>query len=532
MKCSLLFNSLFIAALSGLALAAKDDCDKIDKYFISIAKQHGEKDSYNKYTTLLNYCGINNKGAITDLDVCTYCLTEAEANKVIGYSSIQSLILNGSSGMQDNGYEGLKSCGDKTIFPGGISKLSKLQSLDLFGISTFKKGNIASLPKSVKKLSLSSKSVPQFVINEVGKLSNIQDLTLIDTSETKLNKLDLSPLANIKKLTFVHRDASDSTKKYNLDASMLKKLNKVTSLTIEHYVLNQKGFDALMKYVPNLTELTFRSCGFEQNVNINSLKNLTKLTSLEFDDTYFYCLDDYIEFDTEHICRLSSIPKFIYSMTNLKKLNLYGQNNPHVNLIGNLKNLEYLDLSGTGLKEIPSGVYTLKNLKYLSLRSNHIKKVPNNISNLKKLQTLDLSVNEELTSVPKSVCTLETFDYSSDNVEKICSAKPTTTKAKTTKAKTTKAKTTKAKTTKKTAKKTTKKATTNKVTKKSTKKATTKKVNNTKSKTKVATSTVDGKCGKGYGACKSGYCCSQYGYCGKTKAYCGTGCQAGFGICN
>ncbi|ORY74946.1 subtilisin-like protein [Neocallimastix californiae] len=49
---------------------------------------------------------------------------------------------------------------------------------------------------------------------------------------------------------------------------------------------------------------------------------------------------------------------------------------------------------------------------------------------------------------------------------------------------------------------------------------------------KKVTSTVEGRCGNGYGSCHSKYCCSASGYCGKTSEYCSVGCQSNFGICN
>ena len=291
---------------------------------------------------------------------------------------------------------------------------------------------------------------------------------------------------------------------------MLNKLNNLTSLTLEYYVINKNGFENLIKYHPNLKELVFDDCAFDENVNLDSIKKLTKLTTLEFNRVYGYCDEDYTVFGES--CPKSTIPKSVYSLTNLKKLTVSEHNNPNVNLIGNLKNLEYVDLSYTELNEIPSGVFSLNNLKYLNVRGNNLKEIPNEISNLKKLETLNIIFNDDITSVPYSVCNLKNFEYDTDNskIVKICSSKPsTTTKAKTT----TKTKiTTKAKTT--------------------TKPSTTTKTKSKTTTTKVPISTVVGKCGSEYGACKEGYCCSKWGYCGQSTDYCGAGCQSGFGKCN
>jgi len=41
----------------------------------------------------------------------------------------------------------------------------------------------------------------------------------------------------------------------------------------------------------------------------------------------------------------------------------------------------------------------------------------------------------------------------------------------------------------------------------------------------------NGECGKGKGKCPSGECCSKYGYCGTSDKHCKTGCQSEFGTC-
>ncbi|OUM59505.1 carbohydrate-binding module family 18 protein [Piromyces sp. E2] len=492
MKSTLFFKSLFITTLSRLALAAKDDCTKIENYLE--AKGYYETEPY---LFDLNFCRNNSQGKVTSIEMYTYCLSEKDVNRIIGFTTIRNLSFNSNNGYHSSGSDHLRSCGNSKYFPSGISKLTNLRYLDLFGINTYKKGDISKIPKSVKILSLSYENVPQFVINEIGKLSNIEEITLIDSNKTKLNKLNLAPLANMKKITITRNDHSGMYKKYYLDSSMFKSFSKVSSLTIEYYVFNQKNFNTLMKYVPNLKELNFKSCGFDKNVNIKALKNLTKLESLEFDGTFDYCSDEYVVFD-DYYCPLSNVPKFVYSMTNLKKLNVNRQNNPHVHLIGNLKNLEYLELGNTNLKTLPSGITSLKNLKYHGLQFNELKELPNSISNLKKLETLNVKFNEELSSVPRSVCNIKNFIYDNGNkkIKKICSSQSTTSTNKTTKKTTT---------------------TSSKVA--------------TKTTTKVPVSTVEGRCGKEYGACKEGYCCSQWGYCGKSTSYCGTGCQSTFGQC-
>ena len=97
MKCTLLFNSLFIAALSSNALAAKNDCDKIYSYLDSKGVYYDEGNGANKYSDLINSCEVNGKGNVTKLDTYTYCLSENDVNKIIGYSTIEELVLDSNT---------------------------------------------------------------------------------------------------------------------------------------------------------------------------------------------------------------------------------------------------------------------------------------------------------------------------------------------------------------------------------------------------------------------------------------------------
>jgi len=460
MKCTTFLISLFIAAFSNIALASINNCEKINNYLEAKGKHYNEGNGYNKFTELVNSCVMNSYGIVTKLDLNTYCLEEKDVNKILEFTKVETLILNSNNGYHSIGIEGLRSCGESDFFPSGISKLTNLKSLDLFGISVYKKGDIASLPKSVNKLSLSYKQIPQFVINEIGKLYKIEDLTLIESPENQLNKLDLSPLSNIRKITFTRDDHSSVHKKDYLDPSMFKKLSNVYSLAIELYVFNQKNFDTFIKYIPNVKELRLKSCGFDENVNIDSIKNLTKLETLKIYGVHRYCTEDYTVFDDQP-CPLGKVSKSVYSMKSLKTLNLYNQNNPYVDLVGNLENLEYLNLGDTELTYIPKGVFSLKNLKYLNLSYNKLEQIPDQIENLKKLRTLNVYMNYDLRSIPVSVCKINYFNYSHTNstLYKICHGE--TTMTMTSRSYTsTRTRTTRKSTTTKTLFKTTKKSTT------------------------------------------------------------------------
>lgn len=80
-----------------------------------------------------------------------------------------------------------------------------------------------------------------------------------------------------------------------------------------------------------------------------------------------------------------------------------------VDLLGDMVQLEVLDLHNNSLKNIPPSLIKLTNLKTLNVNENHIQTLPDDIGDLTSLSTLELSRNE-LQLVPVSLlqCTLLT----------------------------------------------------------------------------------------------------------------------------
>ena len=101
----------------------------------------------------------------------------------------------------------------------------------------------------------------------------------------------------------------------------------------------------------------------------------------------------------------------IAKLTNLKILKLYGCGITKLtSAIGELKNLEVLDLGGNYLKILPPEICKLTKLRELSLQRNGLAELPDEIGNMVSLGQLDLS-NNKLTSLPLSLYMLHYLFY-------------------------------------------------------------------------------------------------------------------------
>jgi len=120
-----------------------------------------------------------------------------------------------------------------------------------------------------------------------------------------------------------------------------------------------------------------------------------------------------IDINNGNGCQMNiSIPPSIGRLQQLKELNLYGALDPRdiskqasvtpskikrlPQEIGNLSNLEILDLGRNGIQEIPIQIQTLINLKILKLDFNDIHEIPSFISKLKNLKELHMCENGKM----------------------------------------------------------------------------------------------------------------------------------------
>ena len=108
--------------------------------------------------------------------------------------------------------------------------------------------------------------------------------------------------------------------------------------------------------------------------------------------------------------RLTSLPNSIGNLTNLKEL-IVNSLTSLPDSIGNLTNLiKVLNLEGSDLTSLPDSIGNLTNLEKLDLHSSDLTSLPDSIGNLTNLTELRLSKNQ-LTSLPKSFGNLTNLEY-------------------------------------------------------------------------------------------------------------------------
>ncbi len=118
---------------------------------------------------------------------------------------------------------------------------------------------------------------------------------------------------------------------------------------------------------------------------------------------------------------ITSLPPEIGNLTNLEKLNLW--DNFLTSLpqeIGNLTNLRVLFLYRNYITSLPSNMGNLNNLRFLGLGGNSLTSLPSDIGNLTNLEILLLK-NNSLTSLPDSIVNLKPFDWLDLGYNQLCS---------------------------------------------------------------------------------------------------------------
>ncbi|XP_043940465.1 volume-regulated anion channel subunit LRRC8D-like [Protopterus annectens] len=279
--------------------------------------------------------------------------------------------------------------------PKAVFDMSDLEVLSLEFMPDVKFPDMVSQMVSMKELHLlySPAKVDQNALSLFKK-----QLLVLHVKFTKVREIPLW-IYTLKTLRELHLSGSLNSENKMIPLESFKELRNLKILVIKSNIF--KIPSSINDVALQLTKMIIENDGTKL-VFTNSLKNMVNLSELQLEN-----------------CKLEQIPKVIFSMTSLQKLDLksnaiwsvkdisnfiylkrltclrlWHNNIPSVpNTISNIKILEQLFLSNNKLTDLPSGIFMLKKLIILDVSNNLIKILPEEIGQLEALQNLTISDN-------------------------------------------------------------------------------------------------------------------------------------------
>ncbi|XP_050108013.1 disease resistance protein RPV1-like [Malus sylvestris] len=252
------------------------------------------------------------------------------------------------------------------------------QSLNIEHINLMGCTSLVEIPLCIRQLN-------KLTVLNLGYCSKLRNLPEMPGN---IEYLDLSSTAIEELPSSVWFNANIST----LDIQWCKDLKNLPSCGCKLKLRNLSfwGCSSLGKFseLPrNLTELQLTETAIK--VLPSSIEHLSHLKKIEL----------------ESCERLASLPTSICKLNSLERLNLTGclkfQCFPHI--LEPMEHLNFLSLSETAVKELPSSVENLIGLQTLQLyRCKKLKSVPKSIYNLNSLQTLTFGGCLKLRKLPQS----------------------------------------------------------------------------------------------------------------------------------
>ncbi|EEF37348.1 serine/threonine-protein kinase bri1, putative [Ricinus communis] len=227
------------------------------------------------------------------------------------------------------------------------------------------------------------------------------NLTYLNLSTCGLSGQTPSDLHRLSKLVSLDLSGNDLEFDFNTNGleNILANLTELIDLDLSEVNMSLISSEAFLNLSSSLRTLRFSDCSLRGN----------------FDG-------DFARFKSLELFDLSYNNDFVLNMTtanwpsSLRSLNLYATGSSGELLehsIGNLKSMEYLDLSFNNLFGlIPTSLGNLESLEYLYLRNNNLSgSVPHTLGNLKQLKFLDLSSNHFSGQIPDIYADLRKLEF-------------------------------------------------------------------------------------------------------------------------
>jgi len=226
-------------------------------------------------------------------------------------------------------------------------------------------------------------------IASYSKLTELQFYRFEDNIEINLESLTLS------KLEFNHVYLGPRSNRYSgfvVPEKVIKTIKNVDEVNILGYKITQGTIDSLAT-LNNVKKIYMHDGGFDEGLDFINFSHAKSLTTLHL---HSFTKGPELGVFPESLCQLKK----------LKSLEVESKLTTLPKCIGNLKNLENLDLAYNYLTEIPKEIGNLTKLKSLGFYYNKFTTLPSFLKNLTKLEKLELTSND-LIEITNPICNLK-----------------------------------------------------------------------------------------------------------------------------
>lgn len=234
--------------------------------------------------------------------------------------------------------------------------------------------------------------------------TSLQFLRILDISHNKLEKFSAPPacLTNLVEINLSHNKLQ-TIPKWIFDSKCQLKIVNISYNSLSELDEHLCGNSINVMFMPRLCELNLQNCGLDGE-RLHFISKCINLETLIISNGQndIPSVNNHIDsFEVDIIEKCSNLKSFCASNVGMSFLNY---------TFGNLKYIQYLDLSHNFLTWLPDSFCNLEFLKICKLNSNLIYFLPVDFGNLKHLKEIYLNDNN-ISDLPDSFQFLINMEY-------------------------------------------------------------------------------------------------------------------------
>eukprot|EP00833_Pecoramyces_ruminatium_P018577 jgi/Orpsp1_1/1192609/evm.model.d7180000094593.1 len=229
-------------------------------FYANAQEYQNECNKLNEGRQITSECKEDHYGFITEMALTTN--VEVDEGVFADLTSLEKLtIFDRQANLVDYNYEEIASLPNLTELHlncerciDDINVFKKLKNLSYLDLRYYDGEVDLDGFKNLKKLDLTYRELEQEQINDIGKLSNLEELS-IQLDYGTIN-YDLKPIKNLKRLTSLHIQGEEDERTYylGLSESNLEGFTNLKKLSLSHISLSEKDISniASMKKLESL----------------------------------------------------------------------------------------------------------------------------------------------------------------------------------------------------------------------------------------------------------------------------------------